>query len=96
MENGISPPERPSWIAKIDVEGFETRVVRGMANSLRAQAFAGLVIEINEFTLSFCGSSSNELREVIQALGYREEIIAPGSGNSFFVPAGSVSSRGLR
>lgn len=84
--HGLALPGRPSWIAKIDVEGFETRAIRGMAKSLQARAFAGLVVEVNEFTLGFCGSSPAELREELRARGYREEILAPESGNAFFVP----------
>jgi FkbM family methyltransferase len=85
--HGLRLPDRPSWVAKIDVEGFEPRVLRGMAESLKARAFVGLAIEINEFTLRFCGSSSAELREELRVRGYREEILAPKSGNAFFVPA---------
>jgi FkbM family methyltransferase len=85
--NRLPIPDRPSWIAKIDVEGFETRVVRGMTESLKARAFIGLAIEINEFTLGFCGSSATELREELRVCGYREEMFAPESGNAFFVPA---------
>ena len=85
--NGLMLPDRPSWIAKIDVEGFETRAIRGMAASLRARAFAGLAVEINEFTLGFCGSSVSELRGELTACGYREVTFRPASGNAFFVPA---------
>ena len=85
--HGLALPDKPSWIAKIDVEGFETRVVRGMADSLKARAFAGIVIEMNEFTLEFCGSSPAELRRVLRANGYVEELVSRESGNAFFVPA---------
>jgi len=84
---GLDLPRQPSWLAKIDVEGFETRAIRGMRESLKARAFAGVAIEINEFTLAFCGTSPAELREELRACGYREETVAPDSGNAFFVPA---------
>jgi FkbM family methyltransferase len=80
-------PTRPSWVAKIDVEGFETRVLQGMAESLRARAFVGLVVEVNEYTLSFCGSSGSELRQILNDSGYREQPPPPKLGNAFFVPA---------
>jgi FkbM family methyltransferase len=84
--HGFQLPDQPAWIAKIDVEGFETRVIRGMAKSLKARAFAGLVVEVNEFTLGFCGTSAAELRAEMRAYGYREETVSPDSGNAFFVP----------
>jgi len=79
-------PSRPRWVAKIDVEGFEVRVLRGMREAIRARAFAGLVVEVNEFTLGFCGSSGAELRETLRDGGYREETAPTTSGNAFFVP----------
>lgn len=86
-EAGLPLPPNPQWIAKIDVEGFEARVLRGMAEALRAQAFAGLVIEVNEFTLQFCGSSPAEVRTILSGFGYRPLSVGVGSGNEFFVPA---------
>jgi FkbM family methyltransferase len=86
-EHGLPLPDRPAWIAKIDVEGFETRVLRGMSESLNASAFAGLVVEINEYTLRFCDSTGAEVRQILHDSGYREEQRAPESGNAYFVPA---------
>lgn len=83
---GILLPTEPSWIAKIDVEGFEVRVLRGMAETLRAKAFAGLVVEVNEFTLGFCNSTPAELRATLSEFGYRELAFGAKSGNAFFVP----------
>lgn len=84
---GLALPARPSWIAKIDVEGFETRVLQGLAPALRARAFLGLVVESNAYTLEFCGSSLEEMRSVLHDCGYRARPLAGnGSGNEFFAP----------
>ena len=85
-EAGISIPDRPSWIAKIDVEGFELKVLTGMEAALRAKAFQGIVIEVNEFTLSFCNTKPQEIFDLLASCGYRQ-IQADNSGNAFFVPA---------
>ncbi len=90
-EAGLSLPKQPQWIAKIDVEGFETRVLRGMAEALQAKAFAGLVIEVNNFTLRFCGSSPAEVRGIMSDFGYIALPIGASSGNEFFVPASSLT-----
>ena len=89
-EAGLTLPEQPQWIAKIDVEGFEMRVLRGMAETLQAKSFAGLVIEVNEYTLAFCGSSPTEVRQIMADSGYRALFIGAGSGNEFFVPETSL------
>ncbi|OAI42333.1 hypothetical protein AYO41_04415 [Verrucomicrobia bacterium SCGC AG-212-E04] len=84
---GLMLPTSPQWIAKIDVEGFEARVLHGMREALHARAFAGLAIEMNEFTLGFCGSTPGELRRLMSECGYREIGVHRNSGNAFFVPA---------
>ena len=87
---GIVLPDRPAWVAKIDVEGFELRVLRGMRSALEAHAFRGLAVELNEFTLRFCGASTDDVTTLLEETGYRE--MTPGgrranrSLNRFFVP----------
>ncbi|MBS0659701.1 MAG: FkbM family methyltransferase [Verrucomicrobia bacterium] len=84
---GLSLPTTPQWVAKIDVEGFETKVLRGMGTALAAKAFIGLVVEANSFTLEFCGSSVSEVRSIMAGHGYQERQIAENSsGNLFFEP----------
>jgi len=84
---GLPLPAQPSWIAKIDVEGFETRVLRGLLPALRARAFLGLVVESNAYTLEFCGSSLDEMRGILHEGGYRARPVEGNrSGNEFFVP----------
>ena len=86
---GIALPVIPRWVAKIDVEGFEGRVLRGMSEALSAKAFLGLVVELNPYTLQFCDSSTAEVLGLLDEAGYKmvtvrgEERIL----NRFFVPA---------
>jgi FkbM family methyltransferase len=69
-ERGLRLPQRPHWIAKIDVEGFELKVLRGMEASLRSRAFLGLVVEINPFTQRFCGIHLREVFGWLADCGY--------------------------
>lgn len=84
---GIELPSAPRWICKIDVEGYEERVLDGMEEALRAQAFLGLAIEINEYTLEICGSSPDAIYRLMERASYRpldkESSVGP---NAFFVP----------
>lgn len=66
----ISFPNKPSWVAKIDVEGFELKVLYGMEKALKSNYFIGLVIEFNEFTLNFCKSSSHDIENYLYNYGY--------------------------
>lgn len=85
-------PEPGQWIAKIDVEGFEMKVLRGLGHALEARAFRGLAVEVNEFTLGFCGSHPEEIYSYMKSLGYQALTRIDGprrqpfTGNEFFVP----------
>lgn len=88
-QEGIALPDGPEWVAKIDVEGFELKALQGMRAALEVQAFRGLAVELNEFTLRFCGATIHEVTSLLGATGYRE--VRPGrranrSLNRFFVP----------
>ena len=93
---GLELPGKPAWVAKIDVEGFETRVLRGMRGALAARAFAGLMVEINEYTLKLCGTSPAEVFGLLEEAGYvslRETEAGrrwplARTANAFFVPRG--------
>jgi len=88
-EEGIALPDQPEWVAKIDVEGFELRTLRGMRGALEARAFRGLAIELNEFTLRFCGATTKEVASLLAETGYRETTVGTRpnrSLNRFFVP----------
>ena len=91
----IALPLKPSWIVKMDVEGFELKVLTGMQEALRAKAFLGLAVEINDYTLGFCGTSAKEVHALLRDHGYRPLNDTPDSArwplhktaNAFFVPA---------
>lgn len=89
---GLPLSEARQWIAKIDVEGFEMKVLRGLRGALESRAFRGLAVEVNAFTLEFCGSHPDEIYSYMDALGYQglTKKHGPGreefTGNEFFVP----------
>lgn len=93
-EAGIGLPSHPEWVAKIDVEGFELKVIQGMRNALQAKAFVGLAVEINDFTLNLAGAKPDEIYSEFANCGYVSLATLPeGSrwplaktGNAFFVP----------
>jgi len=92
-KSGLRLPPEPKWIAKIDVEGFECHVLRGMRAALQAHAFAGLMIEINPYTLSLFGQKPADVFSLLDEMGYvsseRQKLqgIRPGDWfNAFFVP----------
>ena len=57
-------------IIKIDVEGFETRVVRGFSTTLERHRPV-LITEVVDQHLANAGSSAAELRTLLEGLGYR-------------------------
>ncbi len=88
-------PDDARWIVKIDVEGYELKVLRGMENSLRSRRFIGLVVELNSYTLSLAGTSPEEVCGFLASCGYkayqetREGRRWPlhRAPNGFFVPS---------
>ncbi len=98
--------KRPTLI-KIDVEGYETEVIRGARQILAARGPLALIVEINDASHRY-GSSEAELLELMEELGgYRphdydpvERRLLPLSGvsltsnNTIFVSdPGAVSTR---
>lgn len=57
-------------LAKIDVEGWETLVLRGANKSINAGKFPLLMIEFTEANAVAAGSSTRELRTLIESFGY--------------------------
>jgi FkbM family methyltransferase len=57
-------------LAKIDVEGWETFVLRGANKSIKAGKFPLLMIEFTEANAEAAGSSTRELRTIIESFGY--------------------------
>jgi FkbM family methyltransferase len=67
----LSLPRTSTWIAKIDVEGYEVKVLNGMRRALQAQAFQGLCIEVNQYTLANCGATSQAIYALMESCGYQ-------------------------
>lgn len=61
--------QRPSFL-KIDVEGFETNVLRGLAHTIRRHRPI-IVTEVNPSFLSACDSSFDEFVTLMRSLDYR-------------------------
>jgi FkbM family methyltransferase len=93
IDAGLNYPSSPSWIAKIDVEGFEPKVLAGMSSSLRHRAFLGLCIETLDENLALLGSNTREIEIFLAEFGYTRWLehpaLMPSSKrshhNSFFV-----------
>jgi len=73
-------PERGSAVVKIDVEGFEMRVLNGMRDALNNQIFIGICIELNPYTLAMCGTSDCEVIAFLRSHGYYLQELAAGNG----------------
>lgn len=94
-EQSIPWPKTPNWVAKIDVEGFELQVLRGLRPLLEGRCFRGLCVEINEFTLGLCQATPDDVRALLKDAGYVPARTLPEArdpdfsrcGNEFFVPA---------
>lgn len=67
---GLVLPATPSWVMKMDIEGYEVRALRGMEKALRGRAFKAVLVEVLDHTLNFCGSSAGELFSTMQRAGY--------------------------
>ena len=91
---GLAEPVFGEWIAKIDVEGFELKVLTGMRKALLRRAFRLIVVEVNQFTLALAGIAPEHLNEFLNDMGYFQPERLNGvsqkelekSGNGFFVP----------
>lgn len=95
--NNIELPLSPQWIAKIDVEGFELNVLKGMETALKSKAFIGISVEVLDFTLALNNNKSSEIEELLNTFGYYkisnvkllEKYKRIKTANSFFVPKDS-------
>jgi FkbM family methyltransferase len=83
-----------SWIAKIDVEGFELNVLQGMRQALQKKMFAGLMVEINPFTLGLMKVRAQEIFAWLAGLGYVVTYRDSRCPNVFFVPSASPLAHG--
>jgi FkbM family methyltransferase len=94
--SGPPLPSSPQWVAKIDVEGFEIKVLRGMEKALKARAFLGLIVEINEVTLELSKNRKEQIYDFLRGFGYEalttqdeprlKGYIEHSVANAFFVP----------
>jgi FkbM family methyltransferase len=85
MDHGLQYPTSPSWVAKIDVEGFELKVLKGMQMALAAKAFRGIAIEINPYTLKLTNTSPCEISSLLSSFGYAVKgAMLVKDGNAFF------------
>jgi FkbM family methyltransferase len=64
-------PSTPAWVAKIDVEGYEVKVLEGMRRTLESQAFHAICIEVNQFTLANCGTTNQSIYALMESFGYQ-------------------------
>lgn len=56
---------------KMDVEGFEAKVIAGASESLSRKRIRAILIEFNDYWLREAGSSPQELHETICSFGYQ-------------------------
>jgi FkbM family methyltransferase len=75
---------RPSFV-KIDVEGAETAVLRGLRKTLQRDQ-PTLLVEIHSEKLRGFGSSTGEVVELLGGLGYRVEVFTDHRGAGALVP----------
>ncbi len=57
-------------LLKLDVDGFETKVVRGAAESLNSGRVKNVIVELDDHWLSASGSSAEELTALLHAAGF--------------------------
>jgi FkbM family methyltransferase len=57
-------------LLKIDVDGFESKIINGAQDSLRSGRVRNIIIEFNDFWLSKAGDSALALRSRIEELGF--------------------------
>jgi FkbM family methyltransferase len=63
-------------VIKIDVEGFETDVIRGAANILRNPELLAVIMELNGSGARY-GHDETALRSQMHSIGFREHSYAP-------------------
>jgi len=94
QDHQISYPDNSAWIAKIDVEGMELSVLRGMESALTRKAFKGICIEVLKHTLALNGHQPEDIFQFLDKFGYhpitQEKLITKygriSTMNVFFVP----------
>lgn len=72
-------------LVKIDVEGHELSVLKGMEGILRKNIVKNLFVEINDETLSAAGTSTIEVVSFLGEFGYKPFSIAFGKTQEYLV-----------
>jgi FkbM family methyltransferase len=57
-------------LMKLDVDGFETRVVKGASKSLNSGRVKNVIVEFDDHWLRESGSSTEELKALLHAAGF--------------------------
>jgi len=77
-------------LLKIDVDGFESKIISGSRDSLRSGRIKNLIIEFNDFWLKKAGDSELDLRSRIEDLGFErvswwpsEQLLGPTHDHHF-------------
>lgn len=70
-------------LVKIDVEGHELHVLRGMSDLLAANRVENLFLEMNSDALSHAGTSNAEVTEFLRSFGYRATSICTGRESEY-------------
>ena len=73
-DEALGDDDAPVSMVKIDVEGFECRVLRGMARTLERDR-PRMITEVNPYCLRRAGADEDELFTLMHRLGYRGEAI---------------------
>lgn len=60
-------------LLKIDVDGFETAILRGARKLMAAGKIRNIIIEYNDYWLAESGSSEQILTELIEKHGFKEQ-----------------------
>jgi len=69
-EQSIEKPGAPSWVAKVDVEGFELKVLKGMRNSLEQGLFKAIAVEVFARTLALAGARPADIFQYMESVDY--------------------------
>ncbi len=71
-------------LLKIDVEGYEARVLKGASKLLADRRIRAVLCEFNEYWLRRAGCSSEQLHQSLAAYGFRETSAVASNHNHFF------------
>jgi FkbM family methyltransferase len=94
QENNLLDLPPRSGVAKIDAEGFDVRVLKGMRPALKRQLFRALVIEVSVENLVMDGFTLEDVTSLLEDCGYEQRLpfdlsskkIKIITDNRFFVP----------